>query len=102
MNLRKIERNYLEKNVIDGIDQMLKTATKRNFSKYAYGIEELRGKTGTTNDIRDLWYIGYNDNFTVGIWMGFDNQAISFKESNGSIVKVYKEIFNIVEANYKK
>ena len=92
----------VNEDIVEDMDQMLKTATRRNFSRYAYGIDGLRGKTGTTNDIRDLWYIGYNDRFTIGIWMGFDNQAISFKESDGSVVKVYKEIFNTVLDNYKE
>ena len=96
------KEKVVNEDVVEGMDQMLKTATRRNFSRYAYGIEGLRGKTGTTNDIRDLWYIGYNDRFTIGIWMGFDNQAISFKKSKGDVVKVYKEIFNTVLDNYKE
>ena len=99
---RDRKEKVVNEDVVEGMDQMLKTATRRNFSRYAYGIEGLRGKTGTTNDIRDLWYIGYNDKFTIGIWMGFDNQAISFKESKGDVVKVYKEIFNTVLDNYKE
>lgn len=97
-----VKDRVVNEDVVEGMDQMLKTATRRNFSRYAYGIEGLRGKTGTTNDIRDLWYIGYNDKFTIGIWMGFDNQAISFKESKGDVVKVYKEIFNTILDNYKE
>lgn len=96
------KEKVVNEDIVEDMDQMLKTATRRNFSRYAYGIDGLRGKTGTTNDIRDLWYIGYNDRFTIGIWMGFDNQAISFKESDGSVVKVYKEIFNTVLDNYKE
>lgn len=99
---KDVKDRVVNEDVVEGMDQMLKTATRRNFSRYAYGIEELRGKTGTTNDIRDLWYIGYNDKFTIGIWMGFDNQAISFKESKGDVVKVYKEIFNTILDNYKE
>lgn len=31
------------------------------------------GKTGTTNNSANLWYIGYNPEFTLGIWKGFSN-----------------------------
>lgn len=32
------------------------------------------GKTGTTNDARDAWFIGYTPNLAVGVWIGFDDQ----------------------------
>lgn len=31
------------------------------------------GKTGTSNDTRDSWYIGYSPDLAVGVWVGFDN-----------------------------
>lgn len=33
------------------------------------------GKTGTTNDYRDAWYIGFTKRYTVGIWVGTDDHA---------------------------
>lgn len=32
------------------------------------------GKTGTTNDYTDAWYIGYTRQYTCGVWMGFDQK----------------------------
>jgi penicillin-binding protein 1A len=31
------------------------------------------GKTGTTNDYRDVWYIGFTKDLVAGVWMGFDS-----------------------------
>ena len=31
------------------------------------------GKTGTTNDYTDVWFIGYTRELVAGVWMGFDN-----------------------------
>ena len=31
------------------------------------------GKTGTTNDYTDVWFIGYTADLVAGVWMGFDN-----------------------------
>ena len=33
------------------------------------------GKTGTTNEQRDAWFIGYTPNLAVGVWVGFDDQT---------------------------
>jgi penicillin-binding protein 1A len=31
------------------------------------------GKTGTTSDYRDVWFIGFTKDLVAGVWMGFDN-----------------------------
>ncbi len=37
------------------------------------GRHDLAGKTGTTNEQRDAWFSGYNDNLVTSVWVGFDN-----------------------------
>lgn len=37
-----------------------------------YGIAQA-GKTGTTNEWRDLWFVGYTPYYTAGIWLGYDD-----------------------------
>jgi penicillin-binding protein 1C len=41
-------------------------------------------KTGTSNDYRDAWAIGFSENFTVGVWMGNLNR-LSMREVSGAI-----------------
>jgi penicillin-binding protein 1A len=33
------------------------------------------GKTGTTNDYHDAWFIGYTPSLVAGVWVGYDDQA---------------------------
>ena len=35
------------------------------------------GKTGTTQDYTDAWFIGYTPQITAGVWVGFDDKQIS-------------------------
>jgi penicillin-binding protein 1A len=42
------------------------------------------GKTGTTNDYTDVWFIGYTRDLVAGFWMGFDNpQTIRVNAQGG-------------------
>jgi penicillin-binding protein 1A len=44
----------------------------------------LAGKTGTTNDFTDAWFIGFSPTLTCGVWMGFDEKrTLGAKESGG-------------------
>jgi penicillin-binding protein 1A len=46
----------------------------------------LGGKTGTTSDFTDAWFIGFSPSVTCGVWTGYDNrQSLGDKES-GAIV----------------
>lgn len=42
------------------------------------------GKTGTTNDLRDAWFIGYTPNIAAGVWVGYDDQLPMGKGETGS------------------
>ncbi len=41
------------------------------------------GKTGTTQDYADAWFLGYTPFLAGGVWVGFDDQAVSFTTSEG-------------------
>lgn len=42
------------------------------------------GKTGTTNDVRDAWFIGFTPSVITGVWVGFDQEiSLGKKEVGG-------------------
>jgi penicillin-binding protein 1A len=43
------------------------------------------GKTGTTNNFRDAWFVGYTGNLVCGVWFGNDDYATMNKMTGGSI-----------------
>ena len=44
------------------------------------------GKTGTTNDFTDAWFLGFTPQITAGVWVGYDDKAVSLgKPETGAI-----------------
>jgi penicillin-binding protein 1A len=72
----KPETAYLTTNLLRGV---IEKGT-------AWKARELRrpaaGKTGTTNDFRDAWFVGYTPSLVAGVWVGYDNhQSIGARET---------------------
>jgi len=44
------------------------------------------GKTGTTNDFTDAWFIGFTPEITAGVWVGYDDKSVSLgKPETGAV-----------------
>lgn len=61
----------------DVVDEGTATRIRQFFSLPA------AGKTGTTNDYADAWFIGYTPQIVAGVWIGFDNKTVHFTSSDG-------------------
>ncbi|MBN1831952.1 MAG: PBP1A family penicillin-binding protein, partial [Deltaproteobacteria bacterium] len=42
------------------------------------------GKTGTTDDLRDAWFVGYTPNLVTGVWVGYDDRRSMGSGETGS------------------
>ncbi|TSI03086.1 transglycosylase domain-containing protein [Lysinibacillus sp. BW-2-10] len=43
---------------------------------------DFAAKTGTTQDYKDVWLVGYNPNVTLGVWMGYDKPRTLYQFNN--------------------
>ncbi|KXB97159.1 MAG: hypothetical protein AA908_08370 [Chlorobi bacterium NICIL-2] len=53
-------------------------STVRQFYRY-----DAAGKTGTTNDFADAWFVGMTPELVAGVWLGFDDHRIKFTGAYG-------------------
>jgi penicillin-binding protein 1A len=49
----------------------------------ALGVKEMGGKTGTTNDNADAWFMGYTPQLLAGVWVGCDDRFIHIESAQG-------------------
>ncbi|HEY3277842.1 MAG TPA: PBP1A family penicillin-binding protein [Syntrophorhabdaceae bacterium] len=65
---------------------IMKGVVKRGTARAAAGMPySLAGKTGTTDEFRDAWFIGFSPNLLCAVWVGFDKKAyLGNKESGGT------------------
>lgn len=56
----------------------------------AVGGVNLAGKSGTTNENRDVWFVGYSSYYTCGIWGGYDNNAA--QSSSRYVKRIWQDI----------
>lgn len=73
---------------------MLKTVVQTGTGTAAsLGSQPAAGKTGTTNDYTNGWYVGYTPYYTCAIWIGHDNKTVSLRNISGKITgKFWKAI----------
>ncbi len=64
---------------------ILRGAVERGTAKKLKSLNvPLAGKTGTTNDNYDAWFIGFSSNLVIGVYVGFDNPKSLGKFETGS------------------
>lgn len=67
---------YLMVNLMEGV--VRQGTGSRLRSRYGL-MGEIAGKTGTTNDNSDGWFIGYTPYITAGIWVGCEDRQVHFE-----------------------
>ena len=79
-------------NILEGA---IKRGTGKSLNKIDY---PLAGKTGTTNESKDLWFFGLTPRYVIGVYVGYDTpKTIGYKETGSSVAL---PIFKTIIENY--
>jgi penicillin-binding protein 1A len=106
IELPKIENDserVLSEETAYQMNSILQGAVERGTAKKLRSLKvPLGGKTGTTNDNYDAWFIGFSSNLVIGVYIGYDNPKSLGKFETGS--KVALPIFKdfVENALYKE
>ena len=60
-----------------------------------FGERTLAGKTGTTNDARDSWFVGFSDRLLGVVWLGRDDNAPIHLTGSSGALRVWADIMEL-------
>jgi penicillin-binding protein 1A len=88
---RVLEEDYPEvKDVVSARTARIMTAMLHEVVLHGTGVAAAKlpfptgGKTGTTNDFTDAWFVGFSPTMTCGVWIGFDEKKTLGAKETGA------------------
>jgi penicillin-binding protein 1A len=89
---RVLEENYPEvRDVVGSRTARVMVSMLREVVLHGTGFQAsklnhpLGGKTGTTNDFTDAWFVGFSPSITCGVWVGFDEKKTLGNKETGAV-----------------
>lgn len=74
----------LESSIVGKMTKMMEQTIQSGTGKNAKLNRPAAGKTGTSQSLRDAWFIGFTSNIVVGVWFGNDNDSPMKKITGGT------------------
>ncbi|MDC6448293.1 PBP1A family penicillin-binding protein [Alphaproteobacteria bacterium] len=95
----------LDSKIAYQITSMMEGVVQRGTAKSLKELNiPLAGKTGTTNDNKDAWFIGFSPDLVVGVYVGYDiPKSLGYKQTGSSVaVPIFKEFIKNSKTNKNK
>lgn len=91
----------MEVNTAATLTAMLKTVLKSGTGVAANIGKPAAGKTGTTDDYKDAWFIGYTPDIVTGVWVGNDDNTKNNNVTGGTVpALIWKDIILTATSKY--
>ncbi len=84
------------------ITSMMEGVIKRGTAKKLRDLKvPIAGKTGTTNNNKDAWFIGYTPDLVIGVYVGYDQpKSLGYKQTGSSVaVPIFKNFAEKIKIN---
>jgi penicillin-binding protein 1A len=89
---RPVDEPVLEPGVVRAMTAMLETTLDRGTGREASLRRFVAGKTGTSSEYRDAWFVGFTDSLVVGVWVGNDDGRPMPRVTGGSLpARIFRE-----------
>ncbi|MDC1060126.1 PBP1A family penicillin-binding protein [Alphaproteobacteria bacterium] len=101
-DINSTAKEVLDPKIAYQITSMMEGVIQRGTAKSLKDLKiPLAGKTGTTNDNKDAWFIGYSPDLVVGVFVGHDTpKNLGYKQTGSSVaVPIFKEFIKKSNTN---
>ena len=99
------QQSVLDPRIAYQITSMLEGVILRGTGRRIKELDTpLGGKTGTTNDNKDAWFVGFSPDLAVGVYVGFDQpKSLGYKQTGSAVaVPIFKEFMKEAKVNPSK
>lgn len=90
-NLPRVNAATLPESAVAGIGETLRAVVERGTASKAAGIHDVadaHGKTGTTNDNKDAWFVGYTPELSTAVWVC----GLRYEKRGKFVVPIYRRM----------
>ena len=96
--------HQLSMNTAAEMTAMLKTVMSNGTGRAASIGKPAAGKTGTTDDNKDAYFVGYTPNIVTGVWVGNDDNTVMSKIVQGGTVPalIWRDVMKVATEPYGK
>ncbi|MBE2189260.1 MAG: PBP1A family penicillin-binding protein [Desulfobulbaceae bacterium] len=78
VNMKKAMEPEIARQMTYMLERVVNAGTASRAIRSVFTDVDAAGKTGTTNDAADAWFVGYTPQLVAGVWLGFDDKRITF------------------------
>lgn len=95
-----VAEKVAEKETVSAIKTALRETAETGTARAAKSLRpKIYGKTGTTNGATDVWFVGFNSQYTIGVWIGYDAPESLGDDESGAktalpvFMKIYSGLY---------
>ena len=88
---------------LGAINEMMRAVVNEGTARRArLNKQDVGGKTGTSQDYRDAWFIGYTKHLVAGVWVGNDDNSPTKRVTGGSLpAQIWKDVMSVAHRRLK-